>query len=328
MPRVFVTRPIPDEGLRLLYKAFGNDVIVPKDDRPITREALLEGVRGVHGLLPILTDTIDEEVFEAAGPQLKVVANYAVGYNNVDVVSATRRGIVVTNTPGVLTETTADMAWALMMAAARRVTESERYLRAGEWTSWGPQLFLGVDIHGRTLGIFGMGRIGQAMARRACGFDMRVIYHDAIRLPADRENELNAVHVDKPTLLAESDFISIHCPLLPETTHAFGAKEFACMKPSAVLINTARGPIVDEAALAEALSAGRLFAAGLDVYEREPEIHSALLACQNAVMVPHLGSATRATRGRMAEMAATNLIAALLGHPVPNCVNPDVLEKL
>ncbi|HOV73539.1 MAG TPA: D-glycerate dehydrogenase [Candidatus Hydrogenedentes bacterium] len=326
MPRVFVTRPIPDAGLKLLHEAFGGDVVVSQDDRPISREALLEGVRGVHGVLSILTDAMDEEVFEAAGPQLKVVANYAVGYNNVDIAAATRRGIVVTNTPGVLTETTADMTWALMMAAARRVTESERYLRAGEWKSWGPQLFLGVDIHGQTLGLFGMGRIGQAMARRARGFDMRVIYHDAVRLPADRENELNAALVEKQTLLAESDFISIHCPLLPETTHAFGAAEFARMKPTAVLVNTARGPIVDEAALAEALSSRRIFAAGLDVYEREPEIHPALLACPNAVLVPHLGSATRTTRARMAEMAAANLIAALSGRDVPNCVNPEVLE--
>lgn len=326
MPRVFVTRPIPEPGLKLLYETFGDDVRVSSDDCPIARHALLEGVRGIEGLLPILTDRIDDEVFAAAGPQLKVVANYAVGYNNVDVEAATRRGIVVTNTPGVLTETTADMAMTLMMAAARRLTESERYLRAGQWKSWGPQLLLGVDIHGQTLGIFGMGRIGQAVAKRARGFDMRVIYHDQVKLSPEREAELDVSYVDKPALLAESDFISIHCPLSPETTHAFGAKEFACMKSTAILVNTARGPVVDEAALAEALSSGRIFSAGLDVYEHEPEINPALLACENVVLLPHLGSATRATRGRMAEMAATNLIAVLQGRKAPNCVNPEVLN--
>ena len=190
MPRVFVTRPIPEAGLKLLYEAFGDEVLVSPNDWPIEREELLRNVVGVEGLLPILTDMIDDQVLEAAGPQLRVVANYAVGYNNVDVDAATRRGIVVTNTPGVLTETTADMAWTLLMAAARRVTESERYLRAGRWKSWGPQLFLGVDIHGQTLGIFGMGRIGHAMAKRARGFDMRVIYHDQVRLTPEREVEI------------------------------------------------------------------------------------------------------------------------------------------
>lgn len=326
MPRVFVTRPIPEAGLSLLREAFGDALFVSPNDRPITRSELLQRVVGVEGLLPILTDTIDDEVLAAAGPQLRVVANYAVGYNNVDVAAATRRGIVVTNTPGVLTETTADMAWTLLMAAARRITESEQYLREGRWESWGPQLFLGVDIHRQTLGIFGMGRIGCAMAQRARGFDMRVLYCDAVRLAPERETELGVTYVDKTALLAESDFISIHCPLLPETRHAFGAAEFVQMKPTAVLVNTARGPVVDEAALAEALSSGRIFSAGLDVYENEPTIHPALLKCENVVLVPHLGSATRATRARMAEMAAQNLIAVLQGREVPNCVNPEALS--
>lgn len=325
MPRVFVTRPIPEAGLRLLREAFGDEVAVSPHDHPIERRELLHCVRGIEGLLPILTDTIDDEVLEAAGPQLRVVANYAVGFNNVDVAAATRRGVVVTNTPGVLTETTADMAWTLLMAAARRVTESERYLRAGSWKAWGPQLLLGVDIHGQTLGIFGMGRIGMAMAKRARGFNMRVIYHDLNRLSPEQEAALGVNYVDKGTLLSESDFLSIHCPLLPETVHAFGVAEFAAMKSTCVLVNTARGPIVDEAALAEALSTRRIFSAGLDVYECEPAIHPALLACENIVIVPHLGSATRATRARMAEMAASNLVAVLQGRQPPNSVNPDAL---
>jgi len=326
MPRIFITCRIPDSGIQMLTAAFGEqEVVVSPQDGSISPEVLLEGVRGVDALLPILTDTIDAEVMDAAGAPLKIIANYAVGYNNIDVDVATARGIAVTNTPGVLTETTADLAWALLMTAARRISESERYLRAGKWDAWGPQLMLGVDVHGKTLGIFGMGRIGQAVARRARGFDMRVLYTDVERLPAATEQELQAAFVDKATLVAESDFISIHCPLLPETTHAFGADEFKAMKQTAVLINTSRGPVVDEAALAQALQSGAVFAAGLDVYEEEPKVHPDLLACENAVLVPHIGSGSRDTRARMAEMAAANIIARLIGETPPNCVNPEVL---
>jgi glyoxylate reductase len=324
MPKIFVTRVIPDRGLELLTDAFGPEsVIVSPHDRVITREELLEGVRGVDALLPILTDPIDAEVMDAAGPQLRIVANYAVGYNNIDVAAATARRIPVSNTPGVLTETTADLAWSLLMAAARRLGEGERLLRASEWAGWSPTLLLGVDIHGKTLGIFGMGRIGQALARRARGFDMRVLYFDPTdpEVPAD----LDAVPVDLDTLLAESDFISIHCPLLPETRHVFGAAQFRAMKKTACLINTSRGPIVDEAALAAALQAGEIFAAGLDVYEDEPRVHPDLLECSNAVLVPHLGSATHETRSRMAEIAARNIVARLRGQTPPNCVNPEAL---
>ncbi len=326
MPRIFVTRRIPERGLRLLYDAFGeeNVSVAPQEDA-MERAALLEAVRGIDGLLSILTETIDGEVLDAAGPQLQIVANYAVGYNNIDVAAATQRRVAVTNTPGVLTETTADLAWALLMAAARRLGESERLLRAGRWAGWGPMLFLGVDVHGKTLGIFGMGRIGQAMARRASGFDMRVLYTDAARLSAEQEAALNATYVDKATLLAESDFVSIHCPLTPETRHAFGAAEFTAMKKTAVLVNSARGPVVDEAALARALQDGEIFAAGLDVFEDEPQIHPDLLDCQNAVLIPHLGSASQETRSRMAEIAATNIIARLNGRTPPNCVNPEIL---
>jgi glyoxylate reductase len=263
---------------------------------------------------------------DAAGPQLKVIANYAVGYNNIDVAAATARRILVTNTPGVLTETTADLAWSLLMAAARRICESERYLRAGSWNSWGPQLFLGVDVHGQTLGIYGMGRIGQAIARRAEGFGMRILYHDVVRLAPAAEKEFGVTFADKPAFLAESDFITIHVPLMPETRHAFGEAEFRAMKNSAVLVNTSRGPVVDEAALAKALKSGEIFAAGLDVYENEPAVHPDLLACENAVLVPHIGSATRETRSKMAHMAAQNIVARLGGHTPPNPVNPEVLS--
>ncbi len=326
MPQVFVTREIPERGLSMLYNAFGAEhVTVAPQDGAIERQALLEGVRGADALLCILTERIDDEVLDAAGPQLKIVANYAVGYNNIDVAAATARRIPVSNTPGVLTETTADLAWTLLMAAARRIGQGERYLRAGEWKGWGPMQLLGQDIHGATLGIYGMGRIGQAMAERARGFRMRVIYTDVEPLPAEQEQALGATFVDMPGLLAQSDFISIHCPLTPGTTHAFGTPQFAAMKRSAVLVNTARGPVIDEAALAEALKSGEIFAAGLDVFECEPAIHPGLLACENAVIIPHLGSASFETRSRMAEIAASNVVARLQGKTPPTCVNPEVL---
>ncbi len=326
--RVFVCRRLPQSALDLLTGAFGtNEVGVFPQDRVIPREELLAAVRGVEALLPILTDRVDAEVLEAAGPQLRIVANYAVGYDNVDIPAATARGVVVTNTPGVLTETTADLAWTLLMAAARRAGEGERYLRAGRWECWTPMLLLGVDVHGKTLGIYGMGRIGQAVARRARSFDMRVLYHDVAMLPAGIAAQLNAAYVDKATLLRESDFISVHCPLTPETRHAFGAAEFRAMKRTAVLVNTARGPIVDEAALAAALRQGEIFAAGLDVFEHEPGVRAELLACENAVLLPHLGSATAETRARMAEIAAANIIACLRGDTPPNCLNPEALRS-
>ncbi len=326
MAKVFVTRPIPGEGIRRLVDAFGeNEVVVSSQDRIISRDEMLRGVKGVAALLPILTDPVNSEVMDAAGPQLKIIANYAVGYDNIDVVAATARGIAVTNTPGVLTETTADLAWALLMCAARRISESERFLRAGKWTGWGPRLMLGVDVHGKVLGIFGMGRIGKAVARRAAGFNMQVIYHNRHRLPEPEEKSLNATYVDKETLLRESDFVSIHVPLTPDTTHAIGAAEFDRMKDTSCLINTSRGPVIDEKALVRALKDGRIFAAGLDVFENEPNVVPELLDCENAAPVPHLGSASRETRGKMAAMAAGNIIARLSGDKPPNCVNPEVL---
>lgn len=322
--KIFVTRNLPEAGLIPLYKHFGEaNVKVYAGDAPIPRDELLKEVNGVDALLCLLTDKIDSEVMDAAGPQLKIIANYAVGFDNIDVAAATKRKIVVTNTPGVLTETTADLAWALLMATARRLGEGERLLRASQWSGWNPTLFLGMDVHGKTLGIFGMGRIGQAVARRAKGFNMRIIYYDVheSNLPKDIE----ATKVDKDTLLKESDFITIHCPLTRDTYHAFGMEEFKKMKRTACIINTSRGPVIDEEALAKALKEGIIFAAGLDVFEKEPEVHPDLLDCPNAVLIPHLGSASVETRSRMAEIAAKNIVARLSGETPPNAVNPDAL---
>jgi glyoxylate reductase len=319
--KIIVTRIIPDRGLNLLREAFGDaSVVVTRQDGPIPRAELLKIVQGADALLPMLTDRIDDELLDAAGPQLKIVANNAVGYDNIDVPAAMRHGVIVTNTPGVLTETTADLAWTLMMAAARRVGEGERFLRGGKWTCWSPMQLLGMDIHGATLGIFGMGRIGQAMARRAAGFGMKVIYTDSFRMAGGAEKSLNVTYVDKDTLVRESDFISCHCPLTPDTRHAFSTAEFAAMKSTAVFVNTSRGPVVDEAALAEALQSGKIFAAGIDVFEQEPKVHPALLECENAVLIPHLGSASVETRSRMAAIAAQNIVACLRGETPPNVV--------
>ena len=324
--RVFVTRELPGVALPLLREAFGEAAIeVYRGEGPIPRAELLAGVKGADAILAILTERIDGELLDVAGPGLRIVANMAVGYDNIDVSAATARRVPITNTPGVLTETTADLAFALLMAAARRFSDAERFLRVGAWKYWSPSLLLGTDIHGKTLGIYGMGRIGQAVARRARGFGMTVLYHNRTRLPEAEEQALGATLVDKATLLAQSDFVSVHCPLTPETRHAFGPTEFAAMKSTAVFVNTARGPVVDEHALAEALRTRQIFAAGIDVFEEEPKIVPALLDCEHAVLLPHVGSATFETRGRMAEVAARNIIARLQGERPPNCVNPDVL---
>ncbi len=328
MPKIFVTRMLPQPAIDKLFAAFGRDAVaVYPNDRVIERRELLEGVRGIDGLLPILTERIDAEVIDAAGKTIKIIANYAVGYNNIDIEYATKNGIIVTNTPGVLTETTADLTWALILGVARRIGEGERYLRAGRWKSWAPQLLLGADIYEKTLGIFGLGRIGEAVARRAAGFRMRILYHGPKRKPQALESELNAQFVSKEQLLAESDFISLHCPLNADTRHSFGAAEFAAMKRTAYLVNTTRGPVVDEAALAEALLRGEIAGAGLDVFEEEPTIHPRLLECENALLIPHMGSGTLETRTRMAEIAATNLIEYFAGRTPPNCVNPQVLQR-
>jgi len=328
MPRIFITRAIPNRAFKVLTDIFGAESVeVYEEDRIIPREVLLERVKGVDAVLTMLTEYWDEEVFEAAGADLKILANCAVGYNNIKVDVATARGVAVSNTPDVLTESTADLAWALILGACRRVGEAERYLRAGKWDSWSPNFMLGNDIHGGTLGIFGMGRIGRATARRAAGFNMRVIYHSRTRLEADVEAELHAEYVSFDDLLAQSDVISIHCPFTPETRHSFGADQFRAMKSTSTLVNTSRGPVVDEGALATALHSGDIAFAGLDVFEKEPEIHPDLLTCENALLLPHIGSATLETRTQMAELAARNIVARLTGIPLPTCVNPETAAE-
>ncbi len=320
-PRVFITRVIPDQGLTLIQDVCEVDLWT--EDLPPPREVLLQRVRGIDGLLSLLTDRIDGEVMDAAAPQLKVISNHAVGFDNIDVPAATARGIPVGNTPGILTDATADFAFALLMAAARRVTEGERYVRAGKWQTWGPSLLLGPDVYGATLGLIGFGRIGQAMARRAQGFDMRVLYYDP-SCPATVPG-LDATAVDLDTLLAESDFVSIHTPLTAETRGLMNRERLAQMKPTAVLINTARGAVVDPTALYEALSQRKIFGAALDVTDPEPiPRNSPLLTLENLIVVPHIASASVATRQKMSLMAAQNLIGGLKGERLPNCVNPEV----
>ena len=308
MTKVLVTREIPEAGLRPLE---GHDLTV-LSEAPPDRGTLLEAARGSVGVLSNVTEKMDAEFMDVAGPDLKIIANMAVGYDNVDVGAARERGIVVTNTPGVLDETTADTAFMLLLAAARRLGESERVLRAGGWHWWGPKLFVGVDVWGKTLGIVGMGRIGQAVARRGKGFGMEILYHNRSR-KEEAEKELDARYTELGELLEMSDFVSIHTPLTEETRHLIGAEELEKMKSSAVLVNTSRGPVVDEGALADALSEGRIFAAGLDVYEEEPKVHPKLLQLENAVLAPHIGSGSQETRDRMAVLAAENIAAVLSG---------------
>jgi len=314
--KVLVTREIPEAGLRLLE---GFDVTV-LSELPPERDELLEAARGVDGVLCTLTENIDAEFMDAAGEGLKVVANMAVGYDNVDLEAAKERGVVVTNTPEVLNETTADTTFMLLLAAARRLGEGERLVRAGEWEAWGPKMLLGPDVWGKKLGIVGFGRIGQAVARRAKGFGIEILYTGRAR-KEEAEEELGARYLELDELLRESDFVSIHTPLTAETQHLIGASELEKMKPEAVLVNTSRGPLVDEVALADALESGRVFAAGLDVYEEEPEVHPKLLELENVVLAPHIGSASIETRDKMAALAAENLRAVLSDEEPPNPVN-------
>jgi glyoxylate reductase len=315
--KVIVTREIPEAGLSLLEDF---DVTV-LHERPPERDELLEAVRGATGILSTATERIDGEVMDAAGESLQVVANMAVGYDNIDVEAAGERGVVVTNTPGVLDETTADVAFMLILAAARRLGEGERLLRAGKWEWWGPKQLRGLDVWGKKLGILGMGRIGQAVARRARGFGMEILYHNRSR-NEEAEKELGARYLELDELLGACDFISIHTPLTDETRHLIGAEELERMKPQAVLVNTSRGPVVDEGSLAEALEKGRIFSAGLDVYEEEPKVHPKLLALENVVLAPHIGSASMETRDRMATLAAENLRAVLQGEQPRTPVEP------
>jgi len=314
--KVLVTREVPDAGLRLIE---GFDVTI-LSERPPERGELLEAVRGAAGILPTVTEKIDAEVMDAAGEDLRVIANMAVGYDNIDVEAATERGVVVTNTPEVLNETTADTAFMLLLAAARRLGEAERLLRSGGWDDWGPKQLRGPDVWGKRLGVIGLGRIGQAVARRTKGFDMELAYHDQYR-NEEAERELGARYLELDELLRTCDFISIHTPLTPETRHLIGPKELDLMQPAAVLVNSSRGPVVDEAALADALEEGSIFAAGLDVYEEEPEVHPKLLELENVVLAPHIGSASIETRDKMAALAAENIVAVLSGEEPKTPVN-------
>lgn len=323
-PPVLVTRRLPQQALDQITARC--DMTLYDGAGAMPRDRLLAEVAGKAGAITLLTDRVDEQFLDAAGPQFTVVANCAAGYDNIDLEVCTRHGVLACNTPGVLTETTADAAFALMMAAARRVAEGDRFVRSGTGWIWGPLMMLGQDVHHGTLGIVGFGRIGQALARRARGFAMRVLYHDMVRPPAEVEQELAAQYCDLEDLLRESDCVSVHVPLTPQTRHLINAARLALMKPTAVLVNTSRGPVIDEQALARALRQGQIFAAGLDVFEREPEVHPGLLACDNAVLIPHLGSATVKTRLAMADLAAGNLLAALEDRDPPALLNPQARE--
>ncbi|MGA2461761.1 MAG: D-glycerate dehydrogenase [Candidatus Bathyarchaeia archaeon] len=323
-PKVYVTRLLPEEAMERI-RSFC-DTKVWEGEVPPGRQVLLEHVRDVEGLLCLLTDKVDAELMNKA-PKLRVVSNYAVGYDNVDVVEATRRGIIVTNTPDVLTETAADLAFALMMAAARRIVEGDKLVRAGNWKTWGPLILLGQDIHGATLGIIGFGRIGRAVARRAQGFGMKSLYYD-LRRADEVEKELGVEYAEFERLLTESDFVTVHTNLTTETHNLIGAKELARMKKTAVLVNTARGPIVDNIALFEALRDRKIAFAALDVTEPEPiPSNHPLLSLSNVIITPHIASATVATRTKMGLMAADNLISGLKGQIPPNPVNPEILSK-
>lgn len=321
---VYVTRMIPEATIDELRKYF--DVEVNPEDRALSKEELKEKVMGKAAVITLLTDAIDGEVLDAAGPQLKIVANYAVGFNNFNVAAATERGVVLTNTPGVLDDATATHAFTLLLSMARRIPESDRFVREGKWKGWAPMFFIGLDVDRQILGIAGLGRIGQNVARKAKGFDMKILYSD-VRRNEEFEKQVGATFVDKETLLKESDFLTLHVPLLPETHHYIGEKELKMMKKTAVLINASRGPVVDEAALVKALKEKEIWGAGLDVYENEPELAPGLAELENVVIVPHIASATMETRIKMGNIAANNIIKVLNGQAPDTCVNPDVLKK-
>jgi glyoxylate reductase len=321
-PRVLATRPLFPAAQQVLNASC--DVQYWTQAERISKQELFELIKDKEGLVCLLTEKVDDELLRAA-PKLRIAANVAVGFDNIDVAACTRRGVVATNTPGVLDETTADFAWTLMMAVARRIGEGEQLARSGNWKGWDLDQLVGTDVWGKTLGLVGFGRIGRAVARRAAGFQMKVIYSDAIRAPLDIEKELKAEHRDFNTLLAEADFVSLHVPLLPETRGLMDGAKFHRMKPTAFLINTARGPVVDEAALVHALESGKIAGAGLDVYENEPFIHPGLKR-PNVVLAPHIASGSLETRTKMAAIAAENVVALFKGQRPTSMLNPDVLK--
>lgn len=323
-PKALVTRQIFPEALELVSKHC--QVESNQRDIPFSPPQLLKKLRGKDGLICLLTDIINDKVL-AKNPQLKIVSNVAVGYNNIDVTAATKRGVMVTNTPGVLDDTTADFTWCLILATARKLVEADTYFRSGKWKYWGVMQFLGHDVHHKTLGICGLGRIGRGVAKRARGFDMRILYTDIQPANPTVEQELRATFVDKKTLLKESDIVTLHVPLFPETTHYISAAEIKLMKKTAILINAARGPVVDEKALVKALREGWIAAAGLDVYEKEPKPAPGLTKLKNVIVAPHIASASLDTRLKMSMMAAENCVAGLTGNRPPNLVNPEVLSR-
>ena len=321
-PKIYIARRIPEEGLTWLGDFESK---MWQGDGPVPREVLMREAADCEGLLTMLTDRVDGALLDAC-PRLRVVSNFAVGYDNIDVAAATERGVLVGNTPGVLTETTADLAFALLLATARRLVEGVEFIQQGQWRTWGPLDLLGGEVHHATLGILGMGRIGREMAKRARGFDMQILYHNRRRDEA-AEADLGVRYVEKAELLQQSDFVSVHVPLSAETRHYLKAEDFAHMKPTAILINTSRGPVVDQAALYEAVRSGQIGGAGLDVTDPEPMlVNDPLLSLPQVIIVPHVGSATRTTRGKMAEISARNLAAALKGEPMLSCVNPQAVK--
>ena len=322
-PTVVVTHPILEPGPTLLKEACELRLLPNQYRHPV--EVLRKAAEGAGGMVTQLMDPIGDEILSTPG--LKIVANVAVGYDNIDVTAATKHGVMVTNTPGVLDDTTADFAFALLMAAGRRLLEGDRFVRSGAFKGWAIDMLLGHDIWEGTLGIVGFGRIGRGVARRARAFGMRVLYHDEFPASPEVEKDLGVTRADLFQLLSESDFVSVHVPLTPTTRHLFSTAQFATMKPSAVLVNTSRGPVVDEAALAVALKTHQIFGAGLDVYENEPDVHPELLKLDNVVLAPHIASASVRTRSRMSEMAARNVITGVRGGRPPNIVNPEVFDQ-
>jgi lactate dehydrogenase-like 2-hydroxyacid dehydrogenase len=320
-PAILVTKRIFPEAIAFMKEHA--DLDYEETDDGMSAQELARRIRGKQGVVSQLMDKFTPEVL-ATLEGIKVISNVAVGYDNIDVPAATRHHILVTHTPDVLTDTTADFAFALLLAAARRLVEADHYLHSGQWTKWRVDLLVGQDVHHRTLGIFGMGRIGQAVARRAKGFSMRVIYHDPRRAPEAVEKELGLELVGADQLLRESDFVSLHMPLMPETRHLIGARELRMMKPTAILVNSSRGPVVDEPALAEALEQRIIAGAGLDVYEKEPQVHPGLLKLTNVALAPHIASASVDTRRKMSMMAAENVVAGIEGRRPPNLLNPEL----
>jgi glyoxylate reductase len=324
LAKILIARELPEAALRLLG---GHELDVHRGETPWSKAELIARLADKDALICQLTQRVDAEVL-AAGAKLRVVANVAVGFDNIDLAAATARGIAVTNTPGVLDDTTADFTWALILGVSRRVVEGDRLARSGQWRGWDLMLLVGADVHGKTLGILGLGRIGRRVAERARGFAMRVLYHDAVRAAAEVERELGLEWVEtKEELLQQADFVTLHVPLLPETRHFIGRAELSWMKPTAYLINASRGPVVDEAALAEALEKKQIAGAALDVFENEPQIHPKLAALPNALLAPHIASASVETRTRMAVMAAENTVAVLDGRRPANLVNPEVYAQ-